>query len=207
MSTGDLPQIVGLSGGIASGKSTVSQVFRELGVVVIDADEVSRAVVEPGTTAHQAIRDAFGDVFLPDQTLDREALGKRVFDDPEARKTLNQIVHPEVGMEMMRRAATARSEGHPWVVYDAALLVENGLHHMFPALIIVSTDAEIQKERLMRRDGFSAEDAQKRIDSQLPLAEKMRVATHIIDNNGSLDATLKQCRAVFDDLVSTYGTP
>ncbi len=207
MSTGDLPQIVGLSGGIASGKSTVSQVFQDLGVVVIDADEIARAVVEPGKPAHQAIREAFGNVFLEDQTLDREAMGKRVFNDPDARKQLNQIVHPEVGLEMMRRAAHAKAEGHAWVIYDAALLVENGLHHMFPALIIVSTSADTQKERLMKRDGFSAEDAQKRIDAQLPLDQKIQVATHIIDNNGSLDATLKQCRAVFDDLVSTYGTP
>lgn len=207
MSTGDLPQIVGLSGGIASGKSTVSRAFQEFGVVVIDADEVARAVVEPGKPAHQKIRETFGDVFLADQTLDREALGKRIFDDPQARQQLNHIVHPEIGLEMMRRAAAAKADGHSWVIYDAALLVENGLHHMFPALIIVATSPQTQRERLMKRDGFSAEDAQKRIDAQLPLDQKIKVASHIIDNNGTLEATLNQCRAVFEDLVSTYGTP
>ena len=199
MSTEALPRIVGLTGGIASGKSTVSNMFRELGVLVIDADEVARDVVKPGTPGLDAIVAAFGDDVLdPAGNLDRARLGSIIFADPSARRTLNEITHPRIAMEMMSRASRAGQDGHSWVIYDAALIVENGIHHMLNGLIVVVCTPDVQLQRLMHRDGFTEADAQERIASQLPLAQKVDVADWVIDNGGTLDETASQVRRVFD---------
>lgn len=201
MSTEALPRVVGLTGGIASGKSTVSSMFRDLGVLVIDADVVARDVVRPGSDALRDIEDEFGpSVILPSGELDRDALGKIIFSDPSARTKLNGFTHPRIAMEMLRQAAEAGAEGHPFVIYDAALIVENGLHHALGGLIVVAAAPEVQLARIQDRDGLSAEDAQKRIDAQLPLSKKIEVADWVIHNDGTLDETRAQVLDVFHQL-------
>ncbi len=201
MSTQALPRIVGLTGGIASGKSTVSSMFRDLGVLVIDADVVARDVVRPGSDALRDIEEEFGpSVILPTGELDRDALGKIIFSDPSARAKLNGFTHPRIAMEMMRRAAEAGAEGHAFVIYDAALIVENGLHHALGGLIVVAASPATQLARIQARDGLSAEDAQKRLDAQLPLSKKIEVADWVIHNDGTLDETRSQVLDVFHQL-------
>jgi len=201
VSTEALPRIVGLTGGIASGKSTVSAMFRELGVLVIDADVVAREVVRPGSDALRDIEEEFGaSVILPSGELDRDALGKIIFGDPLARAQLNGFTHPRIAMEMMRQAAEAGAAGHSFVIYDAALIVENGLHHALGGLIVVAVSPDTQLARIQARDGLSAEDAQKRIDAQLPLSKKIEVADWVIDNDGTLDETRSQVLDVYHQL-------
>lgn len=198
------PVIVGLTGGIASGKSTVSNHLRELGAYVIDADQVARAIVEPGEPALDEIVARFGQSVLDAQgCLDRAALGKIVFDDPSARAALSMITHPRIGQRMMQEAADAFARGHGWVIYDAALLVENNIHTMFDALIVVSLSPERQLERLIGRDGLSAAEAQARIDSQLPLDKKVAVADYIVDNSGSKAQTIQKTQALYERISAS----
>ncbi|MGM0557793.1 MAG: dephospho-CoA kinase [Myxococcota bacterium] len=189
--------VVGLTGGIASGKSTVAGMFEDRGVPVIDADLIAREIVEPGEPALEEIADVFGDdVLQEDDSLDREALGSIVFGDEQARARLNAITHPRVAQRMAERARELGEEGHRWIIYDAALIVENGIHEWLDALIVVSVDRATQVERLMRRDAIAREDAIARIDSQLPLEDKVAVADYIIDNNGTLEDTIAQVERV-----------
>lgn len=204
MSTEALPRIIGLTGGIASGKSTVSAIFRELGAFVIDADEVARDVVRPGTSGLQEIVERFGhEVLRSDGSLNRETLGQIVFSDPKARQDLNHITHPRIGMEMMVRAGQAAAQGFPFVIYDAALIVENGLHHMFQGLVVVACSPQTQLERIMVRDGLSQAAAQARIDAQLPLSQKVAVADWVIQHDGELSETRAQVERVYADLMRT----
>ncbi len=206
MSTSEPVTIVGLTGGIATGKSTVTTMFRALGARVIDADVVAREVVAPGSEALREIADTFGHlVIAPDGSLDRDALGTIVFADAGARRQLNAITHPRIAMRMIELANEAGDEGHGWVIYDAALLVENKIHEMLPALIVVSCAEDVQLARLMQRDGFDREAAQARVDAQLPLAEKVAVADWVIDNGGTLDQTQSQVESVCGELVKRYG--
>lgn len=208
--TGDTPVLVGLTGGIASGKSTVSRALAALGVVIIDADVIAREVVEPGEPALDEIVARFGEGVLgEDGRLNREALGRVIFGDDDARRALGHITHPRIGQRMWQRAEEAGEAGHRWVIYDAALIVENGLHHMLDALIVVNTSAEVQRARLMARDGLDAAAAEARLASQLPLAEKLKHAHYIIDNDGTLEETLAQVRALharIDHAVTTRHT-
>lgn len=206
VSTSEHVAIIGLTGGIATGKSTVTAMFRDLGVTVIDADVVAREVVQPGTDGLASIVEAFGASMLAaDGGLDRAKLGALVFADEVARKTLNDITHPRIAMRMLEHAETARLAGDAWVIYDAALLVENNIHTMLPATIVVACPPEVQLARLMARDGFSVAEARERIASQLPIADKVAVAQHVVDNAGTLDETRAQVGAIFADLVETFG--
>lgn len=201
MSTEALPRIIGLTGGIASGKSTVSKMFRDLGVLVIDADVVARDVVRPGSDALVDIQNEFGtEVIQASGELDRDALGKIIFSDPTARAKLNGFTHPRIAMEMLRHAQEAGESGHRIVIYDAALIVENGLHHALGGLIVVAASPTSQLARIQKRDGLNTEDAQKRIDAQLPLSKKIEVADWVIHNDGTLDQTSSQVEAVFGEL-------
>ncbi len=210
MGTANQFVIVGLTGGIASGKSTVAAMLDELGTPVIDADQIAREVVEPGEPALDEIREAFGEAVIGEGgALDRPALGEVVFSDPAARKRLEAITHPRIGQRMMERADELREAGHRWVVYDAALIVENGMHRWLDSLIVVAADPEVQLERIVERDDISAEQAQSRIDSQMPLAEKIAVADYVVDNNGTLEETRRQVEdihAQIDEAVRTRGT-
>lgn len=201
MSTDERPVIFGLTGGIASGKSTVSNMFRDLGAKVIDADQLARRVVEPGSPALAEIRQAFGDALVSeDGTLDREALGARVFSDADARQKLESITHPRIAMAMQEEALKAGTAGADWVIYDAALIVENGLHRALAGLVVVAADPELQIERLIARDDLGEADARARLDAQLPLESKVEVADWVIDNNGSLDETRSQVEDVYRQL-------
>jgi dephospho-CoA kinase len=191
--------IVGLTGGIASGKSTVGDILRELGVRVIDADVVAREVVEPGTEALDEIRDTFGaSVIGDDGGLDREALGDIVFGDEEARAKLEAITHPRIRHRMWALADEARRAGDRWAVYEAALIVENGMHPWLDAIIVVTAPRSVQRARIEARDGLSTEQADARIDAQMPLDEKVAVADFVIDNGGSLEATRRRVREIYD---------
>lgn len=202
--------IVGLTGGIACGKTTVARMLEDLGVPVIDADDLARAVVEPGKPALDAIRDAFGDeVIAADGSLDRDALGDRIFEDEAAREKLESITHPRIAQRMQQRASELRDAGHDWVVYDAALIVENELHHALDALIVVTATPETQIQRLMDRDDISEKDAQKRVDSQMPVDQKAEVADYVIDNDGSIEQTRQQVEQVYEIIdrgVTMFGT-
>lgn len=196
--------IVGLTGGIASGKSTVAQMLAELGARIIDADVIAREIVEPGEPAWKEIRVVFGEeVFRDDDSLDREALGNVVFGDPEARRKLESLTHPRIAQRMMERAQQIRAQGHHWVIYDAALIVENGIHEWLDSLIVVAADRRVQLERVIERDTMSPEAALRRLNAQMPLEAKIAVADYVIDNNGSLDKTREQVERIYRQIETS----
>ncbi|MBW2148321.1 MAG: dephospho-CoA kinase [Deltaproteobacteria bacterium] len=192
-------RIIGLTGGICSGKSTVSRMFRKRGARIVDADEIARRVVEPGRPALAEIARAFGDEMIrPDGSLDRQRLAALIFSNAEQRSRLNSIVHPRVAEEQARIIARiAREDPDALVVIDAALLIEVGGHKDVEKLIVAYVPLEIQAERLMRRDRLSREEALLRIRSQMPLEEKAEMADFVVDNSGSLDETERQVKAVY----------
>lgn len=191
--------IVGLTGGIASGKSLVARVFKGLGAHLIDADKIVHELLEPGQDAWEEIRAHFGDaVLLPDRCIDRRKLGDIVFHDPAERAWLNRCLHPRVFESftaMLRRLAQGSPEAV--VVLDAALLIETGYHKKMDRLIVVYADPEQQVVRLMERDRFTRDQALARMQSQIPLAEKRRYADYVIDNTGSRDRTEQEARDVY----------
>ena len=195
--------VVGLTGGIASGKSTVSKLFERAGAVVIDADLIARQVVEPGKPAWQEIRAQFGrQVFRPDGTLDRKRLGDIVFHQSLLRRKLEAIIHPRVRAQMnesLRKLAVSKPESV--VVLDVPLLLETGMDKGLAEVIVVYAPAAVQRRRLMFRDGFSADQAQARIDAQMPMEQKRSRATLVIDNGGDLAETEKQAMVIFNELA------
>ena len=209
--TGGTPRTIGLTGGIASGKSTVGRLLRAVGAEVIDADEVARAVVEPGRPAYDAILAAFGREILlaPAPTgavgsdsppIDRAALAARVFADPAARATLNGITHPEIARESAARMAAARARGVPLIVYEATLLVENGSYLGFDGLLVVDVPEEIQVARAIAR-GLSRDQARARQAAQTSRASRRAAANWIIDNRGDEAQLLAAVRALYPDLL------
>ena len=193
-----MTRIIGLTGGIASGKSTVSAMLRALGAHVIDADQVARDVVAPGTPALAEIAAHFGpEVLLADGTLDRKKLGARVFADADARRALERITHPRIAAATQQEIARLRAAGVDPVIYDAALIVENRLYTWMQGLIVVSVPPAVQVARLMIRDDIDEAAAGARIAAQLPLADKVAVATHVIDNSGAPGETEAQVRALW----------
>ncbi|MFP7171861.1 dephospho-CoA kinase [Terribacillus sp. 7520-G] len=186
--------VIGLTGGIASGKSTVSDLFREYDIPVIDADVVAREVVEPGEPALAAIVDAFGaEILLPDGTLDRPKLGGIIFRDPQKREVLNGIVHPVVRERMTAERDRLKSK-HPAVVLDIPLLFEGKQLHLVDKVVVVCVDPQVQLERLMLRNSLTEQEALDRIGSQMPLDDKAARADAIIDNNGSREETKEQLK-------------
>jgi dephospho-CoA kinase len=179
--------LVGLTGGIGSGKSTVARMLEERGAIVFDADALARAAVEQGTPGHDAVVERFGpNVLLPGGGLDREALASIVFADPAARRDLEAIVHPEV--RRLFAEGCERYQGtDAVVVFGAPLLVETGMHTAFDVLIVVAAPVERQVERLMRDRGMAEGAIRARVDAQLPLQDKTAVADLVIDNDGTLD--------------------
>lgn len=198
--------LVGLTGGIASGKSTVSRQLAELGCHVIDADVLAREVVRPGEPVWQEIVDAFGrEVLQPDGTLDRARLGAIVFGDAERRRRLEAITHPAIQARRQAVLAELAARGFDGlVVQDAALLVEGGGAAHVDRLVVVYATPEAQLERLMRRDGLDRAEAERRIASQMPLAEKVKLAHYVIDNSDSPAETAAQVRAVHAALVAEH---
>jgi dephospho-CoA kinase len=194
--------VYGLTGGIASGKSTVSRMLRELGAQVLDADLLAREVVAPGTPGLADVAARFPGVVGPDGQLDRAKLGARVFADPAERAALNALLHPRIAQAFLERTLALAEAGVPRVIYDAPLLIENGLHTRMEAVVLVVVPREVQRARLMARDGLSLEAAEARLASQLPLEEKRRHATWVVDNSGSLEETRAQVEAIWKALVA-----
>jgi dephospho-CoA kinase len=194
---------VGLTGGIGSGKSAVSRLLARHGAVVVDADVIARDVVRPGTPGLAAVVAAFGaEVLRPDGTLDREALGRRVFADPAALARLNAIVHPLVGEEAARQLEAAERTGARVVVHDVPLLVENGLQDRYDDVVVVAASPQTQLDRLVRLRGMDEEAARARLAAQAPLADKLAVATHVIDNDGALADLAPQVERVWQALMA-----
>jgi dephospho-CoA kinase len=196
--------LVGLTGGIATGKSTVSALFAHLGCRVIDADLLAREAVEPGQPAHAAVVREFGpEVVDADGRLDRKRLGAIVFADPERRRRLEAITHPAIRARMMRLLAGLDEEGFEGLVlWDAALLVESGGHTQMDRLVVVYADEATELRRLIARDGLTEAQARSRIASQMPVAEKARRAHHVIDNSGTRAETERQVREVHRALLA-----
>jgi dephospho-CoA kinase len=195
-------KLVGLTGGIGSGKSTVGRMVAAHGVPVIDADRLAREVVAPGQPALAEVAAAWPDVIRPDGTLDRRALGARVFADPAARAQLEAITHPRIQQRLHEEAAALAAAGHRLAFYEASLLVEAGRARDFDALVVVVADPDQQRARAMARDGATAADVEARMAAQLPLAEKRKLATHVIDNSGDEAATRAQVDALLAALTS-----
>ncbi|MFE1243636.1 dephospho-CoA kinase [Fictibacillus sp. NPDC058756] len=184
--------IIGLTGGIATGKSTASLILSEQGIPVIDADIIAREVVMPGKEAYEKIVAFFGDdVLLSDKTLNRARLGEIIFNNSEKRLKLNEIVHPAVRSEMKKQAELHLSDGNPLVIMDIPLLFESKLTHMVDETWLIYTHPDLQLRRLMERDGYSEEQALSRIKSQMPIDEKKELADVVIENNGTKE-DLKQ---------------
>jgi dephospho-CoA kinase len=199
-------RVIGLTGGIACGKSTVAAMLRELGAPIIDADELARRVVEPGTPGLAAVVQRFGGgVVDGDGRLDRKALGAIVFADPDARRALNAITHPRIAAAGQEELARLRAGGAPLVIYEAALLVENKIHLGLDGLIVVAVAPEVQLHRLMARDGIGEAEARARVAAQLPLADKLAVADWVVDNGGGVDDTRRQVVALWTRLQGDEG--
>ena len=193
-------RLIGLTGGIGTGKSTVSALLRDLGAAVVDADEGARAVVEPGTPGLRAVVEEFGPgVLAPDGRLDRAGLAEIVFRDPERRARLNAITHPLVGAWAAQRTAEAIAQGARIVVHDIPLLFENQRQDQFERVILVYAPDEVAVRRLLDR-GLSEEQARARIAAQMPIEEKRRLADNVIDNSDGLPATERQVRELWRQL-------
>ncbi len=193
--------VIGLTGGIASGKSVVAAILRDEQIEVVDADRLAREVVAPGSEGLQEVVTAFGAGILnADGGLDREALGRVVFADAHARQRLEAITHPRIGRLSAERLTAAQRGSGAYVVYEAPLLVETGAHRRFAALVVVSATSATQIARAASRDGLDHVDAQARIAAQLPLLTKTEVADWVIENDGSLEdlrtRTLEVHRAI-----------
>lgn len=199
---------VGLTGGIASGKSTVSEAFARLGAKVLDADEVAREVVLPGKPAWTKLRHTFGSEFFhPDGRLNRSKLRRLVFADPEQRSRLNAIVHPEVMKEINRRfEQLTTSAQDAVVVVDVPLLLEVGVAHRFDKVIVVYVEKSVQIKRLRQRDGLSMEGARRALSTQMVLDKKVEQADYVIDNSGTRDETQAQVEKVWQELLALAGS-
>lgn len=199
--------VVGLTGGIASGKTTVSKMFADLGIPIIDADDLAREVVEPGTPGLAAIVEEFGEDVLDEKGgLDRKKVADLVFGDEEARETLNAIMHPRIGAAGAKYVQGYQDHPAPYVIYEGALLVETGTHEGFSALVVVSAEESVQRLRLIARDGFTVHDANARIEAQLPLDRKVAVADFVVSNNGDLEGTRRQVNEIHEQLVARFGS-
>jgi dephospho-CoA kinase len=198
--------LFGLTGGIATGKSTVAARLRARGLPVIDADSLAREVVAPGTDGLRALVDAFGaGVLGPDGALDRKALARLAFSDEAARRKLNAITHPRITRLGMERAAELDRAGEPLACYEAALIVENGVADAFRPLVVVSCPEDVQLARVRARDAASAEDALARIRSQKSMAEKVAAADHVIDTSGTLEQGALRTDEVLAAICRTLG--
>lgn len=192
--------IIGLTGSIASGKSTVSQMLKESGYPIVDADLVARQVVEPGSETLEKIKGAFGeDVILPDGSLDRKKVGDLIFTDPASRKRLNDIIHPAIRNEMLRQRAAYMADGQKVVIMDIPLLFESKLQHFADKILVVSVTEENQLKRLMERNELAEGEALARISSQLPMSVKEEGADAVIYNNGTIEETKWQLNRILEE--------
>ncbi|MCR1899873.1 dephospho-CoA kinase [Irregularibacter muris] len=188
-------KVIGLTGGIASGKSTASSILRKFGATIIDADLLAREVTEKGQPTLEKIIKTFGrEILKDDGTLNRKALGKIVFDHREKLLKLNEIIHPAVNQRAKTLFQQEKEKGKKKVVYDCPLLMEENLYSMVDTVWLIYVDETTQLSRLMKRDGFTREEAIKRIKSQMPLDDKLKLANIVIENNGSVEELEKKLR-------------
>lgn len=199
-------RLIGLTGGIACGKSTVAGIFRQAGIPVVDADQIAREVVAPGTPGLAKIVEAFGDgVLLPDGQLDRRALGAQIFGDDDLRQTLNQIVHPAVAVASAQAFGALRESGELMAVYDVPLLYEVGRDAAMDVVVVVSATPDNQRARLLDRDAdLTAAQADERICSQMPVSEKVVRADYAIHNDDSREALAVQAGQVIEKLKERF---
>ncbi len=196
--------VVGLTGGIASGKSTVSRIFQQDGVPVVCADELAHRAVEPGSSGLDEIRRAFGNgVFNGQGQLDRAAMARIVFQDREARKLLESIIHPAVSREKDRILAELESQGHDIVIVDVPLLYESSWQGNFDLVIVAYAPRDVQEQRLIQRDHLSLQEAQARLDAQMDIDEKKKMADRVIDNTGDREYTRRQVEDLLRQLKAS----
>ena len=197
-------KLVGLTGGIASGKSTVAEILKRQGAAIINADVLAREVVEPGRQAWTEIVNTFGTAVLqPDRALDRQKLRAIIFDDPDARKKLESIIHPQVRALAEQRIREHAAAGYAVIVYEVPLLFEGNLQEWLRPVILVACDVDTQRNRLQSRDNLSAAQAQKHIDAQMSLEQKRRLADYVVENNGDLENLQRQVEAVLNKIKTT----
>ena len=194
--------VVGLTGGVASGKTTVSRILQQEGACLIDADLIARELVQPHTPIWSELIRAFGkEILEKDESINRRALAVRVFSNPQKREQLEKILHPQIAREIDRRIEEIRKKDpEAVVVVDAALLVETGTYRRMDRLIVVTATEAQQVERLGNRTGAAPKEALGIISSQIPLAEKLKVADFIIRNEGALEETIRRAKEVFREL-------
>ncbi|MBA4548897.1 dephospho-CoA kinase [Thermoactinomyces intermedius] len=199
--------LMGLTGSIATGKSTVSEMFRRKGAEIIDADQIAREVVEPGTEGLARIVREFGPGILDEEgKLNRERLGARIFQNPAEREKLNRLLHPLIVDSMRAKTEKIKKEKDPdLLIWDVPLLIEGNLTQWVEAVILVYTPKEIQLERLMKRNALSKEEAEKRILAQMDIEEKKKYADYVIDNRGTLSETERQVDQLWKQLISKSG--
>jgi dephospho-CoA kinase len=199
---------VGLTGNIASGKSSAALFFAELGAHVIDADRVVHLLLKSGTPVYRKIVDAFGEGVLSCAgEIDRRVLGRMVFSDAEKRLLLNSLTHPAVETEILRRIVELeQSASSGIIIVDAALMIETGGYRMYHRLIVVTCDPALQVSRLIARDGLTAEEAGARIASQMPMEEKLKLANYTIDTSRTLNHTREQVEDIYRDLLIQEGS-
>jgi len=200
---------VGLTGGIACGKSNALRCFRSLGAHTIDADVIAREVVEPGKPAYDKILDEFGPSIIGlEGQINRKELGGIVFSDPVALQKLNEIVHPFVLQEEKRRIATLEAEEpgskSQIVIVDASLMIETGTYRKYQAIVVVYCPPSVQLRRLMLRDGISESQARQRIESQMPTLEKIQYGDYVIETSGKLSDTYTQVKQVYSELLACF---
>jgi dephospho-CoA kinase len=196
--------LIGLTGGIASGKTSAASILKRLGAAVVDADALAREVVEPDREAWREIVATFGaDILQTDRSLDRQKLRAMIFSDPAARKTIEAIIHPRVRALAQKRIAEHAAAGHDIVVYEVPLLFEGNLHEWLRPVILIACNVAVQKQRLRHRDNLDAAAAQKHIDAQMSLDDKRRLADYVIENDGTLEDLERHVRSVLEKIKAT----
>lgn len=196
-----MTQVIGLTGSIATGKSTVAKLFKQEGIPIVDADLISRQVVEPGAEAYQGIVSAFGqDILSSDQQINRKKLGQIIFNDQTKRKQLNAIIHPIIIAQIIKERDQLIKEKHCLIILDIPLLYELKLTDLMEKVIVVYASPEQQLVRLKKRDYLSDRDAKQRINSQISIADKVKEADYVIDNDGTKQQTKEQFYQLLEQL-------
>lgn len=198
--------VVGLTGSIATGKSTVVEWFKTKHVPVIDADQIAREIVEPGKPILMRLKETFGEAIIQtDGSLDRALLGQMIFNDDTLRQKLDDLMHPAIVKEMVARRDKYLNQNEPLIILDIPLLFEGGLTDLVDRIMVVYTSESVQLERLMKRNKLSKQEATQRIKTQWSIEKKKALATDVIDNNGSIEETYQQCDALYQKYLLEEG--